>query len=221
MRKLFLLSIVVALVIFFCGLAAAQQYPVYTVPDVIDAWITVHPSWGGPNTPHVLWDTVEEIGSYGFQTFPLIQFDLSAFAGHAVTGNPTLTLTVHSGWNGGGYKGPWSQTVEALRVVKPWTNNQVTWNNFGPGPICITPNWQGVVNVDCNPLDTVSMTVYPGDQVTWHIPAWLVQQWIDHPETNRGLLLLSITQQTCQDIHFAGLKNTEYPGPELTFETTY
>ena len=218
MRKLLLSGIAVVLFALLSGAAIAQDYPVYTVPDVVDAWITMHPAWGGPTTPHVMWIWLEEVGSYGYQAFPLIQFDLSGFKGHTVVGTPTLTLTVLGGWDiQYGYRGPWSQTVQALRVVKPWTNNQVTWNNFGPGPICITPNWQGVVNVDCNPLDTVSMTVFVGDQVTWHIPASLLQQWIDYPETNRGILLLSTTLLTCQDIGFGSLKNTTYPGPQLTF----
>ncbi len=88
MRKLLPLGIAVVLFALLSGMAIAQNYPVYTVPDVIDAWITVHPAWGGPTTPHLMWDTVEEIGSYGYQTFPLIQFDLSAFAGHTVVGTP-------------------------------------------------------------------------------------------------------------------------------------
>jgi hypothetical protein len=200
------------------GMADAQQYPV-TVPDLIDTTISLHPDWGGPNDPHILQVNMMEIGSYGYQSFPMVQFDLAAFAGHKVVGSPTLTITVSGGWDGWGYKGPWSQTVQALRVLQPWINRMVTWNNFGPGPICVLPYWQGRVNVDCNPLDTVSMTVYAGDQVTWHIPASLVQQWIDHPETNNGLLFLSTTQTYCQDIHFAGVTNTTYPGPKLTFLT--
>jgi hypothetical protein len=220
MRRLVALCIV-AMCALLTGTAAAQEYPVYTVPDVIDAWITVHPAWGGPNTPHVLAGGLEEVGCNGFQAFPLIQFDLSGFRGHTVVGTPTLTLTVEGGWNTQyGYGGPWSQTVQALRVVKPWTNNQVTWNNFGPGPICVTPNWQGMVNVDCSPLDTVSMAVFVGDQVTWHIPASLLQQWIDYPQSNKGILLLSTTPYCCQDIAFASLKSTIYPGPELTFATS-
>ncbi len=105
-----------------------------------------------------------------------------------------------------------SQTIEAFPVLVPWSESTLSWNSFGPGPICGT-------NVTCVSLDTISLTVNPGDVVTFsNLPASLVQGWIDNPASNYGLLLFSTQQVDNLDITFDSRESTLAPGPELTFQ---
>jgi hypothetical protein len=182
---------------------------VIAIPAAADTYITDHPNLGGPNSNHGADKYLEEIGASGFQSFPLIRFDLSGYAGQLVTGPASLTLNVAGTWNSQTV----SQTIEAFQILTPWNESTVTWNTFGPGPIC-------GVNVSCTSLDTISVTVHPGSQVTFsELPATLLQNWIDNPASNYGLLLFSTTLPDDQDIAFASRENGAYAGPELTFET--
>jgi hypothetical protein len=182
---------------------------VFAVGAVADTYITEHPNLGGPSSIHGGDQTLFEIGSYTFESYPLIRFDLSGFAGQTVFGPASLKLNVVSTWSGDTV----SQTIEALAVLIPWDESTVSWNSFGPGPICGT-------NVFCVSLDTVSVTVSPGSVVTFsNLPSALLQQWINNPAANYGLLLMSTTLTVHEDITFASRESTIAPGPGLTFQT--
>jgi hypothetical protein len=106
-----------------------------------------------------------------------------------------------------------SQSISVYRVLVPWTESTVTWNNFGPGPICNK-------NVTCTSLSAVSVTVSPGSTVTFsNLPASLLQGWIDNPSSNHGLLLFSTTGVDNEDIAFASRESKVAAGPELKFST--
>jgi hypothetical protein len=187
----------------------------HTVTASADTYITEHPSLGGPGSTHGSDPALYEIGSTSCSegdcvAFPLVQFDLSGFAGQTVVGTASLTFNVVATWNSSTV----SQSIEAFQVLVPWNQSTVSWNSFGPGPICGT-------NVVCTSLSTVSVTVNPGSTVTFsNLPASLLQQWINNPASNYGLLLQSTTLGTDQDIAFASTRNTAAAGPKLSFQTT-
>jgi hypothetical protein len=187
----------------------------HTVTASADTYITEHPSLGGPSSTHGSGPTLYEIGASSCSegdcvAFPLVQFDLSGFAGQTVVGTGSLSLNVVATWNSATV----SQSLEAFQVLVPWKQSTVSWNSFGPGPICGT-------NVVCTSLDTVSVTVNPGSTVTFsNLPASLLQQWINNPASNYGLLLQSTTLATDQDIQFASTRSTVAAGPKLSFQTT-
>jgi PEP-CTERM motif-containing protein len=208
-----LITIALALV-FFVGipLTPALGSDFQSVGAAADTFITIHPGYGGPGSSHGNEYGMLVIGTPGFYSLPLIQFDLSSFKGRSVIGSPTLTLNVVGGWNACQFT--CTQSIEALPVLAPWNEYSLTWNNFGPGLIC-------GVNVDCTPLDTMTVTVSAiGDVVIFNLPPAALQQWINDPGGNNGLLLFSTTQAGHQDIIFASREDGQYPGPQLTFEVT-
>jgi len=65
-----------------------------TITASADTYITVHPVLGGPNSNHGADSFLSEIGPNTFQTYPLVRFDLSSFAGQTVMGAADLSLNV-------------------------------------------------------------------------------------------------------------------------------
>jgi len=207
MRNMLIGGVLAVLVAWLPGAAAFGG--VIVVGAAADTYITEHPNLGGPSSVHGGDPTLFEIGSSIFKSYPLIRFDLSAFAGQSVIGFASLRLNVVGTW-----QVPVSQTIDVLPVLVPWNESTVSWNSFGSGPICGT-------NVSCVSLDTVSVTVSSGSVVTFsNLPSALLQQWIDNPAANYGLFLLSTTLIDHEDITFASRESTIASGPELTFQTT-
>jgi hypothetical protein len=207
MRRSILTGAAAVLLALLPGASASAD--TVTATASADTYITEHPVLGGPDSNHGGDLYLYEIGSYYYEAFPLIWFDLSRFAGQTVTGPASLSLTV----SGTIYSLTVSQSLEAFQVLVPWDESTVTWNSFGPGPISGT-------NIGTTALDAIAVTVRPGSIVTFPLPAALLQLWINNPSTNYGLLLLSTTEMTWQDINFASSRNTQFSGPELSFQTT-
>lgn len=211
MKRSILLTLVISVIAALLVLLPSTSCfaGVITVNAAADTYITEHPNLGGPSSTHGADPTLFEIGSSIFKSYPMMLFDLSGFAGKTVVGSASLTLNVVGTWSQ-----TVSQTIEVLAVLVPWAESTVSWDSFGPGPICDT-------NVSCIPLDTLAVTVSPGSVVTFSgIPSALVQQWIDDPAANHGLFLLSTTSVDHEDITFASREYATASGPELTFQTT-
>jgi hypothetical protein len=100
--------------------------------SVADTYIIESFYLGGPDSTHGEDPTLEEIGAGGYQSFPLVRFDLSQYAGHTVVGPASLTLNVPVTWSNVTV----SQTINVYRILIPWNEATVSWNIFGPGPIC-------------------------------------------------------------------------------------
>jgi len=182
-----------------------------TVAASTDTFITIsQEGYSGPNSNYGAAPTLAEIGPYPFYAYPLITFNLSGFAGQTVVGPASLSLNVVGTWGNNTV----SQSLEAFQVLVPWGESTVTWTNFGPGPIFGT-------NVAATALAPLSnITVSAGSVVTFSIPATLLQEWINNPSTNDGLLLVSTTGTDDLDIQFASTRSTVVSGPELSFNTT-
>lgn len=215
MYKVIAISIALTLVTLLSGPTAFADSGFMLAP-VTDTYITVHPELGGPDSNHGNDQGLIIIGTTGYNTYPLIKFDLSILKNYSIMqsanadGAPTLTLNVAGGWWNCVYS--CTQTIQAFAILKSWEEYTVTWNNFGPGPIC-------GVNVDCTPLSTITVTVVQWNVVKLYLPLALVQKWMDHPETNYGILLYSTTAECCQDIGFASRDSQRVMGPEVTFIT--
>jgi hypothetical protein len=144
----------------------------------------------------------------------LFRFDLSDLKGivDSVT-NATLTLRDVSTDVG-------TNDVAMYRVLKPWVENEVTFNSYASGSPWETPGAAGAT--DRGPLlSTVAMPVMgSGAGFVYHItiPASLVQDWIDNPADNHGILLVGSNMRT------VNLDSTEVAvvtnRPLLTLEAT-
>ena len=107
-------------------------------------------------------------GEFPGKSFIYIEFDVSSIpAGYTVTGATLgIYLDSASGFPGG-------MNLIASRVSAGWSEYSITWNN--------KPGWSGT-------LDTVSVGTSPG-WYQWTIPASVVQNWVDNPGTNHGIVI--------------------------------
>ena len=117
----------------------------------------------------------------------LMQFDLSAYAGQTIT---SATLHLHAEKSDGA-----GTVIEAYKVLSAWTEGTGTG---GPGSTGIS-NWEEATSTtswttpggDYGTTLEGSMAVPAIGYHTMNLSASLVQDWIDNPTTNFGLLFKS------------------------------
>ena len=140
--------------------------------DVADATISLHPGLGGGSQPQGATDTLFNIAPAGFEAATLLRFDLSAWASHTVQGPAQLDLTFLAM--------PYSPSVDL--TVRPvgsaWGEYTVTWQNFSHN-----------VGAPVGGGSVLGGDYSTGDLVSFSLPQALVQQWIDQPASNHGLIL--------------------------------
>ena len=140
--------------------------------DVADATISQHPNLGGGSLPQGASDTLYDIVPDGYQAAALLRFDLSVWAGHTLQGNAQLDLS----FLGLSYSA--SQDLTIRPVGAAWGEYTVTWNNFANN-----------VGAPVGGGTVVGADYAAGDLVSFSLPQALVQQWIDQPAGNHGLIL--------------------------------
>ena len=140
--------------------------------DLVDATISQHPNLGGGNLPQGASDTLYDIVPDGFQAATLLRFDLSAWAGHTVQGSAQLDMS----FLGLSYSPSLDLTIRP--VGSAWGEYTVTWNNFAHN-----------VGAPVGGGTVVAADYAAGDLVSFSLPQALVQQWIDQPASNHGLIL--------------------------------
>ena len=81
------------------------------------------------------------------------------------------------------------QTLQVAKVMQPWDEDAVTWQEAQDGVAWNEPRWEL--------LDT-SVQTTDADSILIPLPLSLVQSWVDGDTTNYGLALLSEEQGICQ-----------------------
>ena len=171
-----------------------------------DTTITQHPSLGGGTAPQGHEDSLWDIVPAGYEAHTLVRFDLSAWAGQTVHGNAQMDL---------GFIGmPFSPTVDiTIRPVgEAWGEYTATWTNFGFN--LGAPVGGGTVT---------GADYAEGDRVAFSLPNALVQQWIDNPASNHGVMLQA---SNGRDLYFASREYTPVGGmagewaPQISFVST-
>ena len=176
-----------------------------------DTYITEHASLGGSDSNHAGDALLYSIrGTGSFVSFPLIRFDLTSLAGMIVTGPATLQLFTDTGFP---QDSPRLESVHQILIN--YNASTVTFNNFSPlGPGVHFDSDVGAA------LDTQSFilnSANPARDITWIISAAVLQQWIDDPASNNGLLMNNQITANAFDVTFNSVENSN--SPILSFQT--
>lgn len=142
------------------------------------------------------------LGVNSFRAILLIKFDLAGLAGRKVTGNVSLQLYLTDGVPGG------TQILRLRESKSNWSEATTTWNNIPGG---MPTGTLGSVDLDSQ---SVTFNSNPRD-ITFTIPASVVQGWIDSPSTNQGLSLISNSAGGSNDLLFGSRESTN--PPKLSF----
>jgi hypothetical protein len=97
----------------------------------------------------------------------------------------TLTLIASTGFGDNHTQQP----MEIYRVLSPWTETGLTWLNRDATHAWITPGGD-FIGTNGQPYAVSTVAATNGQPVTWDVTA-LVQQWVAHPATNFGLVMIS------------------------------
>lgn len=172
-----------------------------------DTVVTEHPALGGSSSLHGADSALYAIGSPGYRSYPLVAFDLSAFAGQSVVGSPRFEFWLQSGFPSGV-----SRPLSLHAVLIPWDQATTSLATFG-GPLDINPGAVGAA------LSTELIAFSGADTGyrSWSIPASVVQSWIDNPLANFGILVQNNYVGVEQDLVFESREGTY--APRLVFAT--
>jgi hypothetical protein len=198
--------VLIAGLLSVCASSHAQAEAT-TLSAVADTYITEHPGLGGPNSTHgsqtFLWEVQGPVGG-GFRTYPLVQFDLSSFAGQMVSG-PTaevrLLLTSSNVVP--------TQTVSIRLALVDWDEFTSTYANFGGTGFNLGTQVGSALSTR-----TVTFSGSP-ESIAFVIPSATVQSWIDNPSSNFGLIWTSPPSGGSDDLVFSSREGTV--APSLTF----
>jgi len=188
--------------------AAIPELTTVTVSASADTFLSEHAAFGGPTGVNGFYDQLWLVRAIDglHRSFPLVQFDLTSYAGQTISG-PTaeLVLYIRSGYAGLSV----SQSVSVRESLVGWDEATASWANFGG---------TGFNEATQTGANLVTQTVtYNGvtEPVSFEIPSSVVQDWIDDPSSNHGLFLISNTPQMETDLAF--WSNEGGAGPELSF----
>lgn len=166
-----------------------------------DSFLSVHPSLGSGNAPMGNREYLASIGAWGYESYPIVRFNLSGLAGKTVNSDATLSLSYL------GYFADPRMTISLYAVNNAWSEASSTWNNYSPayGPLLST------TNVDVGGLGV-------GDKQYFTVPQATVQGWIDNGASNFGVFLVS--DHFSRDISWASREYTPTGGAQGSWSPT-
>lgn len=186
------------------GAAKTAQAEFIRVDSAADTYLSATPS---PTDTHGSDPYLHLVGDNSSNAaWPLMQFDLTPYQGRVIQG---AYAYVRLYVTDAPYDALASQIVELHSSLAAWTESGTSLANFAGGI--------GVGTGSIGP--TLSTTIADWDEtpryVTFKIPKAVVQSWIDHPETNLGVVLVSNTSTAGQDMYFASRENSLGTPPVL------
>ena len=176
-----------------------------TSPNVGDTFIAeANPTTSAGNSP-----VLRVNGSAPNCAAAFFRFDLSSQAGQRVSGDPSFFVSLQASQNPQAVNT--SITLELRESTGNWNDNS-TWNNIPGGPP--TGSISGTV------LETVTLTynaATDGDgTINFNIPEAIVQRWIDDPDSNRGVVIRSLTTAANNELRFTSNNGDRNFAPTLS-----
>lgn len=191
-----------------CLPALAWSAPI-SLSATEDTFISEHENLGGPTSTHGTEASLYSIlATYKpdthYRSYPLVRFDLAAYAGTQVTGPVTFSMYLQGTDFG---QAPFARQVSVHQVLTPWTGSTATFNNFGD-----QPGVQPGTDISAA-LDTIAVVYGQGldGYVSWTLGAGVVQGWIDNPTQNFGLLINNLDTRGLSDLQFGSLESDNKP----------
>ena len=149
----------------------------------------------------------------------LLRFDLSSIPEDAEIVSATLRLVLN---NRNAITSDYVIQLEIHEPDRPWVETEATWNNataavpwdIGGG------DYSGPVGSVGIPLEEYG----PGDAIDISLDAALVQQWVNNPTENRGMLFRTTSENTTDDnekntvAFYTSYRGTEADRPRLVVE---
>ena len=176
-----------------------------------DSFITDAAGLGGPNSTHGqetgLWSINYFTPGAGgsLATRPVFKFDLSNVPSFTAAGDATFRVYL-SGPNNQSYYQSTARRVDLYQVNSAWDEASVSWNNRP------SISYQNSAEI-----------VYVGDNrwVEWRVPRALLQQWLDDPNSNHGLMLVNeLPDSFLYDLVFASREHPGNTAAQLIFDVT-
>jgi hypothetical protein len=187
-----------------------------TINATSDSFISEAGAFNGPSATHGSDPLLYAISTPIFRSFPLVQFDLSSYAGQTVVGTPKFNL-----WLNGGHPSAngIARPVGVYQVLSNWNASTVSFSTFGSAP-----GLQFGTDVNSTPLNTQQVVALGGSPqyISWSIPVSTIQGWINNPSSNRGLLIYNLVLDARYDLNFLSLEGVDANGqarpPQLVFD---
>ena len=188
-----------------------------------DTFINDNNGLGGPNVvqdsnPLLVAAPFYSAPSNNLDSYPLMQFDLTAYSGQTVVGDATLSLFLMAPTT----SSHWFSTPRELQVgeilTPSWDPATVTLNNFPANTGSNSALW------DVNYGGIQYVTLQSGSDLNKYVdlvvPGSVIQNWIDNPADNGGLIVRSAYARPgfFFDLLFASLENSVDSPPLLSFE---
>jgi len=185
-------------VIYFASLIFATSVASANISVTLsaseDSMLATHSNLGSGSVPQGSKTTFNAISIYsmlpspGNYTLPVLKWDMSSYAGKTVvSGNAYVSMRINTNWyydrNGKYGTGIPYMDLSVHKILVPWTESSVTYNNFG-GDTGLQSDEYGASICSVRLYDLQKW----GEWITWTIPGSMVQQWIDDPTNNYGLL---------------------------------
>ena len=156
-------------------------------------------SHGSVNGPDVMFIYADSEASRHARN--LIRFDLEGRVPEGATvARAILVIHCNGGING-------SSVLAGYKVLKPWTDEATCWMNWGKGG-----DEPGYVD----PAVVFSGHISEEQNYYFRVASSVVEDWLEHPETNHGLLMKSIRDSN--SFHWGADGDTGDNPPKLIIE---